>query len=204
MDGATTPRAGCRRPGRRAPAASRSRLLAPLLAAAAAVALLAACSAEPAPRLVRAGTVDSPADLRAPDRADTVLTLTWPGDDGPASVALSLDQLEQMRTVSADVAEPFLGRTVTFQGVPLGVVLEVAGVPEDVTVLHAVALNEYAVDIPVTVADHPGAILATLADGAPIPVDEGGPTRIVLTADHPDVADEALWIWSLATLEGRG
>lgn len=167
-----------------------------------AASLLAGCGgAATGPREVSAGTVRSLADLAAPDPADVVLTLEW---DGADPVPLSMDELAQMHTVVADVPEPFLDRTVRFQGVPLGDLLAVTGMPEDVTVLHAVALNEYAVDIPVDVADHPGAILATLADGAPIPVDEGGPTRLVLTPEHPDAADEALWIWSLAEVDGRG
>lgn len=164
------------------------------------VALASGCGSQRADAVVTGvadGTTRSLADLSPADPADVVLTYRPPGSP---VVALSIDQLESMTTVSATVHEPFLDRDVVFQGVPVDALLDVLDVGADVTSLHAVALNEYAVDLPVSIADHPGAILATRADGALIPVDQGGPTRIVFTDDHPDAADQSLWIWSLSSL----
>lgn len=167
-----------------------------------AVCALTACSTPQDPVTeVRAGSIRTLADLGAPTDEDVVLTLTW---DGADPVRLTLDQIEAMRTVSVEIHEPFLDRTVEFEGVALGELLELTGMPDEVTVLHTVALNEYAVDIPVPAATDPAAILATRADGERIPVDAGGPTRVVLTDDHPDVRDESLWIWSIATVAAPG
>ena len=66
--------------------------------------------------------------------------------------------------------------------------------------LHTLALDEYAVDLPMSITDVEGAILATRADGALITLDQGGPTRVVRTDSHPQARDESLWIWSLKSL----
>ncbi|GIG28366.1 molybdopterin-dependent oxidoreductase [Cellulomonas marina] len=178
---------------------ARPRALLVLCLAGAAVAGLASCSDGTSAQVhaVSAGTVVEVADLTTPAAEDVVLTV-----EGTSSgtVTLSMADLEAMPTVEAEVYEPFLEERVTFRGVALAELLRVVGVPQDATVLHSLALNDYAVDVPLTVADHPGAVLATRADGEPIPLEEGGPTRLVLTDDHPDTRDQSLWIWSIASL----
>ncbi|NTW39521.1 MAG: molybdopterin-dependent oxidoreductase [Cellulomonadaceae bacterium] len=173
-----------------------------LAAGALAAAALTGCSSTASRATeIRPGTITSLDDLEPVDDADLALTITW---DGGEPVRLSIDQLEQMRTVEATIYEPFLKRDVTFQGVELPELLMLTGMPDDLDVLHTVALNEYEVDIPADAAMDDAAILATRADGELIPIDQGGPTRVVLTSDHPDVRDESLWIWSIATIAPGG
>jgi hypothetical protein len=164
------------------------------------VGMLAGCSgaSDQSPvTVVHEATIDTVANLAPPVAADVALTIEHA--DG-TTVQLSIAQIESLRTVSATLHEPFVDQDITFEGVPLRDFFDFIGIPKSVTTLHTVALNEYAVDLPTSIADVEGAILATRADGKLIPVDQGGPTRVVLTDDHPQAKDESLWIWSLQTL----
>jgi len=164
------------------------------------LAVLAGCGSSPdkSPVVVlHDATIATVADLTTPAEADVVLT--FERADG-RSVQLSIAQLEDLKTVSATLYEPFLDKRVTFQGVPLRDLFDFLQIPASVTTLHTVALNEYAVDLPVSVANSPEAILATRAGGELIPVDQGGPTRVVFTDGHPQAGDESLWVWSLKTV----
>ncbi|MGV8965886.1 MAG: hypothetical protein ACOH2F_06365 [Cellulomonas sp.] len=169
-------------------------------AALAVVGVLAACSGPPDTgtiAVVHEATIATAADLRPPVPAEVALTVDYA--DG-TSVQLSIAQLEALRTVSARVHEPFVNRDIVFEGVPLSDLFTFLRIPQSVQKLHTLALNEYAVDLPMSITDVEGAFLATRADGALIPLDEGGPTRVVLTNDHPQAQDESLWIWSLKSL----
>lgn len=173
------------------------------------VSLLAACGGSADPdvalpyREVEQGTLvrgDVPAP--APERAVLRVTPALHPNDEDALV-VDLATLEQTRLVQLEVFEPFLGRRVSFEGVPLRDVLDLAGVAEGYTTLHTVALNDYEVDIPLSVLDAPGVVVATRANGLPIAVEDGGPIRIVIADAHPDAANESYWNWSLASIELR-
>ncbi|MDY7101912.1 MAG: molybdopterin-dependent oxidoreductase [Actinomycetota bacterium] len=151
---------------------------------------------------VDTATLDA-TDLQPPE-GETVLEVTGGlvtnTDDG---LELDLDMLERMRTVELELFEPFVEERMTFRGVPLEDVVELAGVPDGATTMRTVALNEYEVDIPLDVLDTEGVLLAYEGDGVPLALDEGGPIRIVFADDHPDVANESLWNWSLAAIDLR-
>lgn len=141
------------------------------------------------------------ADLDEPAAEDVVLTIRGGASNSDDGLKLSLEQIESIGTVEVSVYEPFVDEDITFTAVPWETVLELVDLPDDVETLHTVAYNEYEVDIPVAVGDSPGAYLATRADSEPIPVADGGPTRVVFTDEHPEADDESLWIWSIAVVE---
>ena len=151
---------------------------------------------------VTAGTL-SDETVPVPAEGDVTLVVLGAGRANAAGeLRLSLADLERLPMVEAVVFEPFIKRDVVFQGVRLEDLLAFADLP-DSAAIHAVALNDYAVDLPVEVLRREGTLLATRADGRPITLEDGGPTRIVFTDDHPDTGNESLWIWSLASLERR-
>ena len=153
---------------------------------------------------VSAGSIAPGAVIPAPAGSDVVITITGgSATNAGKELRLSLAQLESMRTVTATVYEPFLKRNVTFQGVPLQDLLDIAGAPGDFTEIDSAAYNEYAVTLPATILRHAGVLLATRADGETIPLDKGGPTRVVFTDTHPDTKNESLWIWSTKVLALR-
>jgi hypothetical protein len=151
---------------------------------------------------VRATTLTPGDAVPAPDPDDTVLTIAGgTAANGTSGLELDRETIEQLGLVEATIYEPFVAEDVTFRGVPLQSVISLAGPSDSASTMHSVALNDYAVDIPTTVLDHEGVLLATSANGEPIPVDEGGPIRVVFTDSHPDHTDEAYWIWSVSTID---
>lgn len=150
------------------------------------------------------GTLVAGDEVPAPAEDDVVLTLTGVGTtNADGELRLSITQLESMRTVEATLYEPFLKRDVTFRGVLLDDLLAIAAPPEGWKAIDSVAYNEYAVTLPSSITRHQGVLLATRADGELIPIDKGGPSRIVFTEDHPDVKNESLWIWSTRSMAFR-
>jgi hypothetical protein len=112
--------------------------------------------------------------------------------------------LQAMARETITLDEPFKKRKLSFKAVPLRDVLKLAGVPSTATTLHAVALNDYVVDLPLDVATADGTYLAVRnGDGSKIAVEDGGPIRIVFLDKAKGADVENYWIWSLSTLSVR-
>jgi hypothetical protein len=116
--------------------------------------------------------------------------------------AAALDALPQV-TIETDT--PWTdGRTV-FEGVSLAAVLALAGA--DGVTLRAIALNDYAVDIPVSDLTDPSIIIARSMNGAALRVRDFGPLWIVYPlSDNPKYRNEAThskMIWQLNRIEIR-
>ncbi len=92
---------------------------------------------------------------------------------------------------------------MTFTGVLLSDLLKSLGAG-DATTLHALALNDYAVDIPMSDIDVLPVLLATRSDGEPMSVANYGPLRVVYPTTgydlDPTVYDPR-WIWQLSAIE---
>ncbi len=171
---------------------------------------VAACGAE-APRA--ASTVAPPVVLREatlrpgqalPSATGPVLvTLTGAvtrvnRDD---SVALDRAILARLSQVQVRTYEPWVKHELTFRGVWLADLLALAGAPHPAGVrIHA--LDDYTVRL--SAADlRGGGILLATADGAgkQIPIESGGPTRIVFAPGIAAGANADQWIWSLRTID---
>ena len=68
---------------------------------------------------------------------------------------------------------------------------------------EALGLDDYETDL--SMADiRAGVFLATRTGaGQAIPLEEGGPVRILIPGDIPSGTTDAKWIWSLSTVEVR-
>lgn len=136
---------------------------------------------------------------------------------------------ETILTVSGDVASPEQGDVWSFnmedlqslpassfatttiwtegsheyEGVPLSVLLDHVGA--DGVAIRAVALNDYAVSIPITDAVVGGPIVAYSSDGAPMSVRDKGPLWIIYPFDdNDDYKSEEYYsrsIWQLDRIE---
>lgn len=98
------------------------------------------------------------------------------------------------------------GRVVTFEGVLVETLLDVAGASDDASVLETAALNDYIVDIPVEDVESYPVLLATKVDGERMPIESYGPTRIVYPYHAFDLDDTTYaprWIWQLASVTVR-
>lgn len=190
---------------------NRRTLLTAALIATAALSLSACAGGtdSPAPAAYEVVTEASlvPGDRVPAPTGDTVLTVSGridaPGGNGV--VAFDLESLESLGLVEFEVDDDQAeGRRVTFRGVRLAEVLAVTGAAADATMLHTVALNDYAVEIPIEDAVVYDALLATSVDGERMPVDRFGPVRVVYPYDAHDLDAtiyDPRWIWQLASIE---
>ncbi|WP_214401725.1 molybdopterin-dependent oxidoreductase [Pseudonocardia lacus] len=191
---------------------------APLLFAAVCLLALAGCAASaPVPTAPAADPVDpapvvlAPAallpDQPVPEPVEpVVLTLTGrigTTNDGSA-LALDPPTLDRLGRVRVTLFEPWVKQTLNFEGVWLDDLLEVARVDPQARSVHITALDDYQIDLAISDVMAGGVLLATRSGGgAPIPIEDGGPTRIVYVGGVPAGASADQWIWSLSTIDVR-
>lgn len=173
-----------------------------------AVASVTACAGAPAPaaftRLTSA-SVASAADLAAPTAPVLKITGKVSATNDGAALALDVPSVEKLGLVTYKVRDPWLEKDLEFSGVLVTDLLSMAGAAADATTLHITALDDYQVDIPIADAKRWPLMLATQTNGAPMSVEDKGPTRIVYPADPSiDVLKtKDLWIWQITTIEVR-
>jgi hypothetical protein len=121
-----------------------------------------------------------------------------------ATIALDRKGIEQLSVVKVRVYEPWVKEDVEFRGVWLQDLLAVAGAAADAKTVRITALDDYTVDLALADVRAGGILLATSAgDGADLPIDKGGPTRIVFVAGTKAGANADQWIWSLKSIDVR-
>lgn len=137
-------------------------------------------------------------ELAEMEPAPTDLVLTAVGIDG-STTEMSVADIEDIGLIRVTVLEPFLGEEVVFEGVSIGEFLDAiaaAGValPELVEI-HA--LDDYRYDFGVERLSTSGALVATRNNGHLLPLDEGGPIRLVFPPTSAEADDKAAWVWSI-------
>ncbi|MEL6451966.1 MAG: molybdopterin-dependent oxidoreductase [Pseudomonadota bacterium] len=119
------------------------------------------------------------------------------------ATAVSLDALDEMEQVSFTTSTIWTDGPVTFSGVPLKVLL--AAHAAQGTAVEMVALNDYAVTMPLDALEDDAPIVATRMNGAPMSVRDKGPYWVVFPYDKdPKYRTEttyALSIWQLNRLK---
>lgn len=165
--------------------------------AASALLVLTGCAtgtAEPAPTPTEENPYGGFA-VAPPADDEVVLTLV-----GTSTVELTYAEVIDLADVELTIDEPFVNRTETFTGVALSDLFDLVGIVPTDTV-DTVALNDYHYpDSAQAFIDAQG-VLAVLRDGEPIPMDQGGPLRIIFADDssYADVLDA--WNWSIRSIE---
>lgn len=176
------------------------------------VALTAACGAgsvAPAP-------APAPAVLRAPDaapgpapdapRGKPLVTLTGRIATTNDGSALRLDQaaLDRFGLLAMDVNDPWAKQRVALQGFRLRDLVELAKPDAGATTLHLSALDDYQIDLNLADVRTDAIYLATRnGEGAALPVEDGGPTRVVFADDLAGRFSPEMWIWNIETIEVR-
>jgi hypothetical protein len=139
-------------------------------------------------------------------RGAAVLTVTGKITRTNKATALGLDlnTLEMFGITEVKLYEPWVKKDLDFRGVWLEDVLEVAGAAPDAATVHLVAHDDYVVDLTMAEVKAGGVMIATRSgDGSAIPIDSGGPTRIVFANGVAAGSNPDLWIWSLKTVDVR-
>ena len=168
--------------------------------------LLAACGGDDSSSSTTAApsdattTTESPygealqVDPPGPD--EVVLTVTGPS----GTQTYTMDQLREAATTTISVDEPFVKQRIEFSGVPMAQLFEPAGIA-GAAVVDTIALNDYAFDAPANVFTDSDAIIAVKQAGGDIPIDKGGPIRIVFPDGTPGATNLDAWNWSLERIE---
>ena len=141
-----------------------------------------------------AGVVDPPGPT------DVVLTVTGPG----GTKQFTMDQLTALGTKDLTIFEPFVKRNIAFTGVPMAAIFATVGIEGDVR-LNTEALNEYIYDKS-TAADfvESDGLIAVAQEGKPVPVDQGGPIRIIFPDGSQQAKNLEAWNWSLEKISVKG
>jgi len=158
-----------------------------------------AASATPTPSQTPSASATNPYGggftVDAPKSTDVVLTVT-----GTKTVDYTMGELQKMATESLTIVEPFVKKQQTFTGVPLKTLLDSAGIAVGEKV-NTIALNEYQFADTVANLEGNSAVLAVTRDGGPIPMDQGGPIRLVFPKGTKYFSYLDAWNWSLRTIK---
>ncbi len=127
------------------------------------------------------------------------ITVTNTGD----VAAFDLEMLQALDDTTVETTTIWTEGTQVFQGVSLDVLMTRLGV--DAETLRATAINDYAVEIPVSDAQPGGPILAYLLNGDTMSVRDKGPLWVIYPYDdNADYRTEVIYsrsIWQLDRIE---
>lgn len=126
-----------------------------------------------------------------------------PNQDG--KLLLDEKAFEGLPFTTVKTETPWTDGMTTFEGVPLKALLDLAGAKG--STIHAVALNDYAVDVPVADGDNPNVIVAYRMNGERMRVRDKGPLWLIYPlSDDPALQTEethSKMIWQIKELEIR-
>ena len=182
-----------------------SRNAAVVLSALVLVVAMAGCTAQDTqdatpPPLTGSATAP-PAPVPTPS-GKPILTITGAVSNHNEGSAVAFDQsvLDAMATTTANIYEPFVEKDMKFTGVPVVNLLARAGISPTATKIQLHALDDFKVELKVSDLADPDILLATRADDARIPVDSGGPIRLIFPADSAVGKNKDTWIWSIDSI----
>jgi hypothetical protein len=155
--------------------------------------------------IVSETTLQPGSEIPAPT-GEPILTVT--GKIGTTnvddSIQMDMETMESLRLVDYTVTDPFENREITYRGPLMSDLLALWQVADDATTLHTVALNDYAVDVPISDLRQYPVIFALQADGEYMPVSTRGPAMLVYPYDdfefEPSVYND-YWIWQIASID---
>ncbi|MGJ8605184.1 MAG: oxidoreductase [Marivita sp.] len=142
--------------------------------------------------------------LNAP-QGDVILTVNGSIDttNVDETAQFDLEMLQALESTTIETATIWTEGTKTFQGVTLADLVALLGVKG--TTLRATAINDYAVEIPVSDAVQDGPIVAYLLDGDTMSVRDKGPLWIIYPFDsNSSYRTEVIYsrsIWQLDRIE---
>lgn len=139
----------------------------------------------------------------APAENETILTVTGAIANGEARFDRAA--LEALGVVEVRTSTEWTEGRPVFRGPRLSALLDAVGADGDT--LRAVALNDYAVEIPAADATRFNVILAMAQDGEPLSVRRKGPIWIVYPRDDDTTLQTPLYnsrsIWQLKAIDVR-
>ena len=141
----------------------------------------------------------------ADDNAEPILMITGEiaPESGETALSLDLEALRQLPVTTFETSTIWTDGVYSFTGVSLADMMDALGV-QDGTII-AKAINDYAVEIPVSDAVEGGPIIAYLMDGAEMTVRDKGPLWVIYPYESDaDYRTEVVYsrsIWQLDRLD---
>ena len=117
------------------------------------------------------------------------------GNVSDTETAVDFATLDRAASDELTILEPFVKRKMTFNVIPMGELLQRAGVDPSARKLYMHALDDYHVDLPIAGLKDAG-FLATRVNGKKIPIAKGGPIRLLFSGNGKLARDTDNWIWS--------
>jgi hypothetical protein len=164
-----------------------------------------AAPAPPPASVVKAPDPDRSAVPAAP-QGKPMLTITGRIGVTNGDRALRLDQaeLDRFGLLEMSVNDPWAKQRIALQGTWLRDLVDMARPDTGATSLHLVALDDYQVDLTLAdVRDQPVFLATRTGDGTVLPIEDGGPTRVVFADGLADRFSPDMWIWNIETIEVR-
>jgi hypothetical protein len=161
---------------------------------------LGACASSeraPAPALVQPAELASGDAVPGPVDEIALSISDSPAEADAEPVDLDLATIGRLAQYELEVYEPFVERRVTFTGVRPRDLLALVAPGAQPGKVELLALDDYETILDGALLLSDDLLLATHADGRQIPVEEGGPIRLVFADGAPDAANTDLWIWSV-------
>jgi hypothetical protein len=115
--------------------------------------------------------------------------------NGGRPLRADLSSFDALPTQTLTVVEPFVKKSMTFEGVGFADLLNAAKATGTSLTVHAA--DDYEVTFDAAMLQDEGALLATHVDGKPIEVRSGGPVRMIFPASSKAGKDTDLWVWSV-------
>ena len=140
-------------------------------------------------------------------QGDILLTVTGNLTNTNAEGAAQFDlaMLESLPVTEFSTSTVWTDDVQRFEGVALAHLIEVLGI--DGTQLHATAVNDYGIDIPIKEIDESGPIVAYRMNGKTMSLRDKGPLWIVYPYDSsPEMRSEVIYsrsIWQLDRIEAQ-
>lgn len=132
-------------------------------------------------------------------KTDIILTVS----SGMDVLTLDRSDLSKLTVTSFDTSTIWTDGIHTFTGLSVKTLIDLIGVTNGM--LRATAINNYAIEIPVSDAVTEGPIIAYLMDGKEMSVRDKGPLWVVYPYDsNPDYRSEVVYsrsIWQLDRIE---
>jgi hypothetical protein len=117
---------------------------------------------------------------------------------------LDRTELDRLGLLAMTVNDPWARQRVSLQGFWLRDLIALARPADGATSLHLRALDDYQVDLQLSDVRSQEILLATrTGTGADLPVEEGGPTRVVFADELAARFSPDLWIWNIESIDVR-
>lgn len=114
---------------------------------------------------------------------------------------LDMAAIENLPLYEASVYEPFLKKNMSFRGVMLDELVAAADAEDSASEVRMTALDDYVVSLSLDEINSSPILLATESEGKRIPIEEGGPIRIIFLSDDRSGSNSDMWIWSVTQMK---